>query len=77
MGEKCEGCRYWVGPLEEVGTEDYGRCRRYPPTTPSALLLRLLTQGRGAEAEFNHESAFPPVSAEEWCGEYAPRPTAS
>lgn len=60
--ERCEGCRYWLGPAEHRATDEgvvvgnSGRCRRYPPTLVS------------------HDGAvgysLPVVRDDDWCGEW-------
>ena len=60
--ERCETCRYWLGPAEHRTTDDgavvgnSGRCRRYPPT--------LVIQGESIGYP------FPVVRDDDWCGEW-------
>lgn len=48
----CYFCRYWV-----TKNDLYGRCRRYPPTSPSPNINVI-------------EESFPLTNATLWCGEF-------
>lgn len=60
--ERCEGCRYWLGPAEHRATDEgvvvgnSGRCRRYPPT--------LVVRGESISYP------LPVVRDDDWCGEW-------
>ena len=60
--ESCISCRFFLPqvtqaePFQKAG----GMCRRYAPTGPAIM-------GSGGSWQ-----VFPPMSAEQWCGDYRP-----
>jgi len=70
-GPRCADCAYMVeldhppGPIV-VGTPHPMRCQRYPKQMTIASVIDPATGAQGIIAG----AAFPPVLADEWCGEF-------
>ena len=69
----CRRCTYWQGTGEHLDRDDptimgqkveFGLCRRYAPQPGTTL------NGNGAGE--GHDSPWPKVASDEWCGEWQP-----
>jgi len=71
---RCDACAYaqpmqlGAGQLVEVGTPAPLQCRRYPKSMTIATVMDPTTRQMGLAAG----AAWPPVLADEWCGEFEP-----
>ena len=73
MTQMCCECRYWVGSWGDDGED--GQCRRYPPTTPCAYVVRDQAYPNGeravpVEAHGMMLTDYPLVLWDGWCGEW-------
>ena len=64
MNASCGTCLYW---FHEQPENPAGLCRRYPPIP----LLIGMQNIHGQPANAITQSAFPPITADGWCGEHA------
>ena len=68
MAWKCEDCRYFEA-TNPAGFNDYGECRRHPPTVTSG---RRIEENRAAAAMYPG-AEWPTVEKTGWCGEWVSR----
>lgn len=77
MSDECGDCRFWIERTDHGGQAGGGYCRRYPPSFPSGLTVRM-TRPLGMEYEVDLQGrlndAWPMVHRQEWCGEWSPKP---
>jgi hypothetical protein len=61
MTPTCETCRYWTGGGQDYWREEYGECRRFPPSA---------AEFNGQSRNRNTGRQFPILRPLDWCGEH-------
>ena len=76
----CHTFRFWS---EASCTDDYGDCRRYPPTILATSMMEITViedeDGGGTDMpkalDVLESTYFPLTSSTDWCGEHQPKVT--